>query len=276
MWVAKLALFLALAYVAVVAALYVTQTALLFPTWLVPATDAPVSSTATELETVTPDGEHLRGIRVPGTAGSDDERVVILGFGGNAWNANDLAAYLHGLFPSAEVIAFYYRGYDPSSGRPSATALLADAPLIYDHVAKRPGDGPIVAVGISIGSGVAAHLAKQRPLDGLILVSPFDSLEALVREHYPWLPVPVRWLLRHRMEVADDLRGLNVATAVIAAERDDIVPPQRTEPVRRAARNLVLDRTIANGDHHDIYQRPEFRAAMVEALSRIRQSAPSP
>jgi hypothetical protein len=274
MWLVKLALFLALAYVAVVAALYVTQTALLFPTWLVPATDTPVSSPAAPLETVTPDGERLRGIRIPGTAAPDDEPVVVIGFGGNAWNAIHLADYLHGLYPRAEVIAFHYRGYKPSSGRPSAAALLADASMIYDHVAKEAGKNTIIAVGISIGSGVAAHLAKQRPLAGLILVSPFDSLEALGREHYPW--VPVRWLLRHRMEVADDLRSLNVATAVIAAQRDDIVPPHRTEPVRQAIRNLVLDRTIADAGHNDIFERPEFRVAMVEALTRLRPGARAP
>jgi hypothetical protein len=274
MWLAKLVLFLALAYAGVVAAMYVAQTALLFPSWLVPAIDTPVSGRAFALETVTPDGERLRGIRIPGKPGPDDERVVVIGFGGNAWNGNHLATYLHGLYPQAEVIAFHYRGYEPSSGRPSAAALLADAPLIYDYVAKSSGDRPIVAVGISIGSGVAAHLAKQRPLAGLILVSPFDSLEALGREHYPWLPV--HWLLRHHMEVADDLRGLSVATAVITAERDEIIPARRTDAVRRVIGNLVLDQTIAGAGHNDLYHRPDFRAVMVEALARLRQSTASP
>jgi hypothetical protein len=274
MWLAKLALFLALAYAGIVAAMYFAQTALLFPTWLAPATDAAVSSPAVPLETVTPDGERLRGIRIPGAPGPDGERVVVIGFGGNAWNATDLAAYLHQLYPKADVVAFHYRGYSPSGGRPSAAALLADAPVIYDHVATRPDSVPIIAVGISIGSGVAAHLAKQRPLAGLILVSPFDSLEALGREHYWWLPV--HWLLRHRMEVAEDLRGTSVPTAIIAAERDDIVPPRRTERVRRAIRNLVLDLTIAGAGHNDLFQRPEFRAAMVEALARIRRGIPAP
>jgi hypothetical protein len=56
---------------------------------------------------------------------------VILGFGGNAWNADDLALYLHGLLPDTEVVAFHYRGYRPSTGRSSAAALLADAPVVF-------------------------------------------------------------------------------------------------------------------------------------------------
>ena len=57
---------------------------------------------------------------------------LILGFGGNAWNGQDVAEYLHKLFPDDEVVAFHYRGYAPSTGSPSAEALIADAPLVYD------------------------------------------------------------------------------------------------------------------------------------------------
>ena len=69
-------------------------------------------------------------------------RTLILGFGGNAWNGSDVAAYLHQIFPQADVIAFHYRGYRPSTGSPSAEALLADAPLVHDF-RRRPGQaGP--------------------------------------------------------------------------------------------------------------------------------------
>lgn len=274
MWVAKLALFLALGYVAVVAALYLGQTALLFPTWLAPTTVGALPASAGRLDVMTPDGVQLRGTRIPARGEASGGRVTLLGFGGNAWNADTLAVYLHDLYPQADAIAFNYRGYAPSGGRPAAAALLADAPVIYDHVAKEAGGSPIIAVGISIGTGVAARLAQERPLAGLILVSPFDSLAALGGEHYPWLPV--RWLLRHKMEAADDLRGLDLPVAILAGAKDDIIPAQRTEPVRRAIRNLVFDRTIPDAGHNDLFHRPEFRAAMAEALARLRASPASP
>jgi hypothetical protein len=214
-----------------------------------------------------PDGERLRGVHVPPARARAGERLVILGFGGNAWNANSVAAYLHGLFPEADIVAYHYRGYPPSTGRPSAAALLADAPVIYDHVLETVGKARVVAVGISIGASVAAHLASRRRLAGLIMVSPFDSLEALARQHFPW--APVGWLLRHRMSTVDVVRSLAIPTALIAAGRDTIVPPRRTEAVRRAVPMLVLDRTIAGAGHNDLYNRPDFRAAMVKALEQI-------
>ncbi len=65
------------------------------------------------------------------------------------------------------------------------------------------------------------------------------------------------------------MRGSVTPTSVIAAGRDTIVPPQRTEAVRRSIPALVLDRTIAYADHNDLYDHPDFKAAMVEALARI-------
>ncbi len=183
MWFVKLVVVLAMAYLAVVAVMYATQTQILFPRLLAGASGPPLPASAARLEVETPDGERLRGVRVPPAPDSVGGRLVVLGFGGNAWNADSLAAYLHGLFPEADVVVFHYRGYRPSTGAPSAAALVADAPVVDDHVLANVSTRPVVAVGISLGAGVAAHLATLRPLAGLILVTPFDSLELTRRRH---------------------------------------------------------------------------------------------
>lgn len=120
-----------------------------------------------------------------------------------------------------------------------------------------------MAVGLSLGARPAAHLATERPIAGLILGTPLDSLTALAREHYPWLPVGL--LLRHRIEVAEALAKSSVPVALISAERDTVVSPRRTEAVRRSARNLLLDQVIHDAGHNDLYDRPEFKQAMGQA-----------
>jgi pimeloyl-ACP methyl ester carboxylesterase len=142
---------------------------------------------------------------------------------------------------------------------------------IYDKLVTTLAPKQIVAVGLSIGAGPAAHLASQRPVTGLILVTPFDSLKALAREHYPWLPVGL--LLRHRMQVAETLAAVSAPVALISAAGDTIVPARRTEPVRRFARDVVLDHVIMNARHNDLYDKSEFRDAMREALSLIEAEA---
>ena len=251
-------------YLALLAIVFAFQGRLLFPAGAVGGA-GPLPPGAERLMVETGDGHRLHGVHL--APASRPSGTLILGFGGNGWNGETAAAYLNALFPETDVVVFHYRGYDPSTGAASARALLDDAPLAYDEAVRRLRPRRIVAVGFSIGSGVAASLAPRRPLDGLILVTPFDSLKAVAQGQLRWLPV--RWLFRHEMKPAAWLRGSPVPAAIVAGSRDTLIPPARTEALRRAAGNIVYDRTIIGAGHNDIYDRPEFRAAMREALDRV-------
>lgn len=238
------------------------QTSLIFPVHAV--SDAgPLPRGAERWSTQTPDGKTLSGVHIPPDEPSDDP-TLILGFGGNAWNGQDVAEYLHELFPNEEVVTFHYRGYRPSTGSPSAEALIADAPLVYDLAVKRVRPRRIVAVGFSIGSGIAARLAAERHLDGLLLVTPFDSLKSVAQSMYPWLPIG--GFFHHEIDAAGALVATDVSVAIVAAERDEIVPTARTDALRKRVANLVFDRTIARAGHNDIYARSDFQDAMRDAL----------
>jgi hypothetical protein len=262
MW--KLLLVPAFLYLALLGVVFAFQGRLLFPAGAVGGA-GPLPPGAERLTLETQGGHSLHGVHLPPAAKRSN--TLILGFGGNGWNAETAAAYLHGLFPEAEIVAFHYRGYHPSTGASSAQALLDDAPLVYDFAVRRVRPDRTVAVGFSIGSGVAASLPPRRPLDGLILVTPFDSLKAVAAGQFRWLPV--RWLFRHEMAPAKWLRDSAVPTAIVAAGRDTLITAPRTEGLRRSTGRLVYDRTIPGADHNDLYDRPDFRAAMREALARI-------
>ena len=241
------------------------QTQLIFPVHAVPAA-GPLPRGAERLSVQTRDGETLHGVRIP-PDNADATRTLILGFGGNAWNGQDVAQYLHELYPDHEVVAFHYRGYAPSTGEPGSAALIADAPLVYDAAVERVQPARVVAVGFSIGTGVAAQLSSKRQLAGLILVTPFDSLKAVAQSMYPWLPIAA--FFSHEIDAATPLKDGKVPVAIIAAERDEIIPAKRTSGLRETAANLVYDRTIAGAGHNDIYARSEFHEAMRSAFDAL-------
>ncbi len=222
----------ALIYAAICAAVFFFQTSMIFPVAQVGEAGAAAAGRRADRRFERRDRRAPRRAARParGGRGGGGLPPVILGFGGNAWNAEAMAAYLHDLYPTADVVAFHYRGYPPSEGSPSAAALRADALAIHDWAARRFPGRRILAVGFSIGSGVAAWLAAQRPLAGAILVTPFDSLAAAAADHYPWLPV--RLLFRHEMAAAEDLRGSRVPVAIISG-RERHADPSR--PRRCAA-----------------------------------------
>lgn len=241
------------------------QSHLIFPTHAVPPA-GPLPPNAEGLAVSTPDGNVLQGVYIPAER-RDQGRTLILGFGGNAWNGQDVATYLHEVYPEHDVVAFHYRGYAPSTGSPSAEALIADAPLVYDAAVKRAGPESVVAVGFSIGSGIAAQLSATRKLAGVILVTPFESLKAVAQSMYPWIPIGP--FFEHEIDAAAALKGSKVPVAIIAAEFDQIVLPERTAALRKVVPNLVYDRTIGGTGHNDIYSRSEFQEDMRAALEAV-------
>jgi len=270
MWVVHLMLTLAVLYGVIITGMFFAQTWLLFPTMFAGAAGVQLPASTQRLEVRTADGESLAGLRIPSQGATADGAPTLLGFGGNAWNAEATALSLHALFPNRSIVAFHYRGYAPSSGSPSARALFSDSLMIFDHLVRTQVGERFIPVGFSIGAAVAAYLGRHRPVAGMILVTPFDSLEAVARDHYWWAPVEL--LLRNRMPTIEFVRGSFVPTALIIAERDAIVPARRSAPLRTAIRNLVFERTIDAG-HNDLYDHPAFAAAAQEALARIEAAS---
>ena len=252
-------------YSLLIAIFALMQGSLLFPRGLVgPAPDLPQS--AERLSVERPDGAVLQGSLIPG---QDPSKPLILAFGGNAWNADAVALFIHRTAPEHPVVAFHFRGYAPSTGRPSAEALKADAVAIHDHIAENAPNG-VIATGFSIGSGVAAHLASERPIVGAVLVTPFDSLDAVARQILPW--APVRLLFRHEMNILESLKNSATPVALVLAAQDEVIPPDRAEALVTELR--AADRTIAylsriQAGHNDIYNHPEFVPALRDALAAV-------
>ena len=252
-------------WVAVVGLLWLQQDRMIFPGWGLGRVEASgIVSGDERLELITPDGVRLVGAlrRAQGTS-----RGLLLVFGGNAEDADWRLRHFGDWLDDVDIVTFFYRGYGPSGGVPSEAALVADALLIHDMLLDRLGPSRVVVAGYSLGSGVAAQLARQRPLAGLILVTPFDSLEAIAAERYPF--APVRPLLRHPFRSDEALRGLTLPVAVIGATHDQIVPPDSTRRLVAALQHPVLVTWVDDAGHGSIYDRAEYRAAFQAALAQL-------
>lgn len=241
------------------------QDRMLFPGWgfgLVTASG--IGPNDERLEVMTPDGVRLVGAMHRARRPS---RGVLLVFGGNAEDSDWRLRHFEGWLDDIDVVTFFYRGFGPSGGVPTEAALVADAALIYDHVLARLRPHRLVVGGCSLGSGVVAQLARIRPLAGAILLTPFDLILAIAAARYPL--APVRWLLRHPFHSDEALAGLDVPIAVIAAEGDTLVTPERTRKLIAVLARPILVAWIAGADHVSIYQRTEYRDAFTAALERL-------
>ena len=244
--------------------LYFLQEQMLFPRSV--AAQAlyrlPAGTETIELQAAT--GERLVG-RLSRAQGPS--RGLLLGFPGNAWNADDCLTFLRHRLDDVDIAVFHYRGYAPSEGDPGEAALAADAALIHDALSKRLRPERVFAAGFSLGSGVAAQLATARRLDGLILVTPFDSIEAVASARYAW--APVKPMLRHPFRSDRHLQGRDIPAAVIIAADDQVIPRANSEALVKVLERPVLVETVEGATHGGIYDHPAIDALMRRALDAI-------
>jgi hypothetical protein len=183
---------------------------------------------------------------------------LVLYFGGNAEEVSWMIDAVLAEAPGSSWLLMDYRGYGQSEGSPSEKALVADALALYDHAAQLPGVDPkrIYAFGRSLGSGPAVALAAARPLAGLVLVTPFDSLTALAKRYYWFLPVD--WMLKHRFDSIALAPRLKTPLLCLIAERDEVIPAAHGERLFEAWGGPKRKVLLAGANHNSTDSAPQF------------------
>jgi len=183
---------------------------------------------------------------------------LVLYFGGNAEEVSWMIDAVLAQAPGTSWLLMDYRGYGQSEGSPSEKALVADALALYDRAAQLPGVDPkrIYAFGRSLGSGPAVALAAARPLAGLVLVTPFDSLTALAKRYYWYLPVD--WMLKHRFDSIALAPQLKTPLLCLIAERDEVIPAAHGERLCDAWGGPKRKVLLPGANHNSTDSAPQF------------------
>ena len=199
-------------------------------------------------------------------------------------NAGNLASwFVNGDFyrgMNVDLFMLDYRGYGKSSGRITSEAqLLADVQAAWAQVAPAYAGRPVVFIGRSLGSGLAARLAAalvpaQRP-DLLLLVSPYRSLQALAAEHYPLLAgagllrYPLRTDLALQTLAQDRAGAGRPRVLLLHGERDSLIPPAHSDALAALVPGVTVQR-IAGAGHNDLQDFPAYLAAIRSAVEALR------
>jgi len=219
-----------------------------------------------DLTLVAADGTKLRGWLV---RGSGMRAPLVIYFGGNAEEVSWLAG-VASQFAGWSLLLVNYRGYGESEGKPGEKKLFQDAIAIYDYAKLRPDVNPerVVAMGRSLGSGVAVHLAAHRSLRGAVLVSPYDSIAEVGKRHYPFLPVSL--MLRHRFDSLALAPRIDVPLLCLVATEDRIIPAAHSRVLFEAWRGAKTWREVPRSDHDSISGEPEYWRSISEFLKALR------
>lgn len=174
---------------------------------------------------------------------------ALIYFGGNAEDVSVNLPILTKAFPDHAIYLMHYRGYGGSTGAPSERAIQQDALGLYDKVfAQHPN---IAVIGRSLGTGVAIRVAAVRPVAKLVLVTPYDSLEEIAAQQFPYLPV--RWLLTDKFQSGQVAADIKSPTLILMAEHDELIPRDSTEKLySRFTNGTAKLKTISGAGHNTI------------------------
>jgi len=197
-------------------------------------------------------GDDYRGLTATNEPRPCKGTVIV--FHGNGGTAADRKFYPDALgVRGYRVILAEYPMYGGRKGKLGERAFVADG-IETVHLAFEEYGGPLYILGESLGSGVAAAVSGHASvkIDGIVLITPWDTLESVAKEKFPLLPV--RLLLSDKYDSIKNLISFKGKIAVVAAGRDEIIPIKHAGNLYNSLpANAKRMWTIEGAGHNDWY-----------------------
>lgn len=202
-------------------------------------------------------------------AGEEAGAPAVICFHGNATNIGgmlDYAAVWHAR--GFSCLLAEYRGYGRCEGKPTEKGLYRDALAAYQWVLTRDvKPDRIVVYGHSLGAAVAAWLAAEEPVAGVVLEGSFTSIHALARHHYWWLPAP-EFIVLDKFPTATHIARARCPVLVIHGEDDTVAPIRFGRSVFEAAAEPKTWCAIPGAGHNDLNLLAPGTSAALDQFTR--------
>jgi pimeloyl-ACP methyl ester carboxylesterase len=165
---------------------------------------------------------------------------------------------------NVDVVAFDYRGYGFSTGKPTEAGLLIDTDAVYLYVMDVLKATNVFLYGRSLGGAVVLHFASLMSsrgdgrLKGVFAENTFTSISDMVGSVFPLLDLEIvkRYFLRLKWDTKNVLKGTKAPLLLISGLKDEIVPASHMAELKR-----ICDResvkaemvTFPEGKHNDTW-----------------------
>jgi len=170
-----------------------------------------------------------KSYRAKQQAGAD---IYVLRFYGNAdradrWVAAEAEEW-NGR--AVEIWGMNYPGFGRSTGPARLSRIGPAAITAFDELKRHAAGRPIVVYGASLGSAAALHVARQRPVAGLILHNPLPLRQMILRRFGWWnlwlFAGPIALQIPRDLDSISNAKAIQTPAIFLLAEKDEIVPPR--------------------------------------------------
>ena len=170
-----------------------------------------------------------KSYRAKQQAGAD---IYVLRFYGNAdradrWVAAEAEEW-NGR--AVEIWGMNYPGFGRSTGPARLSRIGPAAVTAFDELKGHADGRPIVLYGASLGSAAALHVARRRPVAGLILHNPLPLRQMILRRFGWWnlwlFAGPIALQIPRNLDSISNATAIQIPAIFLLAEKDEIVPPR--------------------------------------------------
>lgn len=197
------------------------------------------------------DGTWIAGVFVPG---SDKKDVCVIHFYSSGETLRTSEFMIQGLRDiGVSVLCFDYRGFGASGGRPDELGFYADALFAYDWLLEQYPDMRVVSSGRSLGSSVAAFLASERHVDGLMLFSPMTTVVEVVKLIFPPDEIIIEDALPFKFDTVARMANVECPVFVSHGKKDKIAPHAMSRVIEEATPTAVHRYDLEAAGHNDLF-----------------------
>lgn len=155
------------------------------------------------------------------------------------------------------VFIYDYEGYGRSEGQPDLANLCRDGSAAEKcvcttlHLAQKQ----IVHFGISLGTGVACHVASTDRSAAVILVSPYTSFLEVAKSTLPFLRLYPDWSFFQydNIDSREFFRHAHQPVLIFSGARDQVIPVAESDYLAASAVQPVAYVRYADAGHTQIF-----------------------
>ena len=210
------------------------------------------------IKITTPDGTRISTLHFL----NPNAIFTILYSHGNAEDIGDIRPIANALANHGfSVLAYDYRGYGTSDGKPSEHGVYQDIEAVHGYMVDEMKISPrsIIALGRSLGNGPTIHLASVKDVAGIILESPFVSAYRVVTK-FPVIPFD-------KFRNGAMIHRVTCPVLVIHGDNDGIIPFWHGQAIFEKANEPKLSLWVKGAGHLDLMEMAGSR--YWEAISNL-------
>ncbi|MBA6340967.1 alpha/beta hydrolase [Colwellia sp. MB02u-10] len=153
------------------------------------------------------------------------------------------------------IVIFDRRGLGASGGKATISSLIDDSIEQYLFIKNELHASAVIVHGFSLGSFIAGQLAKNKPIDALVLQGSATNVDDWIDKSVPWYTKPFLTIeidevfksIDNRIVVSDYYKG---PLFVIGAENDEQVPVELSELLFNSSKSSNKELLVVENANH--------------------------